>query len=277
MAKKLSVNAPCPCKSGKKIKKCCGEAARRWTPVEISPGFVLAGPPRIEMTAVSSQDSSVPQWMLALARRAAASAEAEGASEGDALMTLLLVTTAGEAILNRILEPLVPADEWERNGRSKGIEMMATPDKWIELSKRLKLDPPFTRGTPPLQRYLKTVDARHTLVHFKHGRNVRHFESEPKRIPWDGGVHIDLSELSSMETKPVNVPEVEPVLDPKSAKEYFESLRALLGPVIEALPDELAEFGGALTRALGSERGGGHTGQAETKERHEEGTPNDGP
>jgi hypothetical protein len=254
MAKKLSVNAPCPCKSGKKIKKCCGEPARRWRPVDLGGGVVLSAPPKIKARAVTTEEHSLPHWLLALARNAADDAGKPSAGNYHALMALLLVTTAGEAIVNRLLEPLVAEEEWIGSKEKKGLEWKSSPVKWAELSKRLGVDPPLRLGEKPLQGYARAVEARNALVHFRHSKNLTVSESDP--VEWVVGEQpeIGLDELATRPKHAVATPQLGDDLEPAVAAKHFDSLRQMVEAVMERLPDELAhvreQYATALTANL---------------------------
>ncbi len=249
MPRKRSPNDPCPCNSGKKIKHCHGEPARSWQPVDFG-GFVLAAPPRITARAVTTEESSVPHWLLALARNAADEAARPSAGNYHALMALLLVTTAGEAIANRLLEPLVPEAEWIGMKEKRGLEWKSSPVKWAELSKRLGVNPPFRLGQRPLQAYARAVEDRNALVHFRHSKNLASSESEP--VEWVMGERppMTLAELATQPKREVSTPQIGEGLQPEVAAKHFDSLREMVVAVVEHLPDELAHVGEQLMWAL---------------------------
>jgi hypothetical protein len=249
MPRKRSPNDPCPCKSGKKIKHCHGEPARTWQPVDFG-GFVLSAPPRITARAVTTEESSLPHWLLALARNAADEAAKPHAGNYHALIALLIVTTAGEAIANRLLEPLVPEAEWIGTKEKRGLEWKSSPVKWAELSKRLGLNPPFRLGERPLQAYARAVEDRNALVHFRHSKNVAVSESDP--VEWLMGEHpaVTLAELATRPQREVSTPQLRDRLHPEVAAKHFDSLREMVIAVVERLPDELAHVGEELMLAV---------------------------
>jgi hypothetical protein len=225
MPRKLSPNDKCPCGSGKKIKHCHGEPARSWQPVDVGGGFVLSAPPRVTARAVTMEEHSLPHWLLMLARKTAEEAAKPSAGNYQALLALLMVTTAGEAIVNRLLEPLVSQREWIGTKEKKGLDWKPPPAKWVELSKRLGVEPPFRLGEWPVQSFARAVEARNALVHFKHSKNLTVSESDP--IEWVLGEQprVELAELATRPQREVQAPELGESLEPAVAAKHFDALR----------------------------------------------------
>jgi len=237
MAKKLSRNAPCPCRSGEKIKHCCGEKARGWKPVDFG-SFQLAGPVRIQPVAQTIEESSIVQWLIDCARRMTLKAMQPNVGPGDVVIALLLTVTAAEAAANRLLEALVSADEWEGKGGGKSIEKLRFLAKWEKLSDLLRLTPPLRRGEGALQAFQQTLQARHDLVHFKHGKNTTVFEARgPQQVLYDvpAQIQIDPGFLAAPKDQVVRSP-VEDSLQPSKVEGYYLTFANVLAPVLDACP-----------------------------------------
>ncbi|WP_242344370.1 hypothetical protein [Anaeromyxobacter terrae] len=156
--------------------------------------------------------------------------------------------------MNRLLEPMVPEDEWIGTKDKKGLEGKSSPVKWAELSKRLGVEPPFRLGEGPLQRYARAVEARNALVHFRHSKNLTVTESDP--VEWVLGEQpaTGLDELAILPQRAVATPRLGDSLDPAVAAKHFDSLREMVTAVMPRLPDGLAhlreQFSQALTATL---------------------------
>jgi hypothetical protein len=238
MVEKLSRNAPCPCGSGNKIKRCCGERARTWKPIDFG-SFQLAGPVRVQAIAQTTEESPVAHWLIDCARQATLKAKQSNAVHADVLVALLLTVTAAEAVVNRLLEALVSPAEWEGNGsRAKPVERLPLTEKWEKLSKTLALDPPFRRGEGVLQAFQQTLQARHDLIHFKHGKNAKVFEARgAQQVVYDVPMNIDIDpDLLVAPKEQVARSSVEDSLQPSRAEGYYLSFAEMLVPVLNACP-----------------------------------------
>jgi hypothetical protein len=185
-----------------------------------------------KLVAVIEEDSKLPLWLLANAKAAAThNCRRAEAAEWEGFVALTSVCTAAEALANRLLEPLVTAQEWDGLGK-KSLERKSIQEKWVKLSAILKTDPPFTLGTEPIQSFKQVVDARNALVHFKHGANMRRFETE-RRFR----VGSPLPSLDDMVKQPptrvLQEGTVEPTLAPSLAATYYEAFERVLLPILE--------------------------------------------
>jgi hypothetical protein len=236
MASKLSTNAPCPCGSGKKIKRCCGEKARTWKPFDFG-AFQLAGPLRLTAVAQSIEESPVAHWLIGCARQMTIKAMQPDAGHIDVLIALLLTATAAEAAVNRLLEALVSRDEWEGKGKAKSVERLPFLDKWEKLSETLAMDPPLRRGEWPLQALQQTLQARHDLVHFKHSKNTKVYEARGAQQILYGPTHLEIDPaLLDAPKEQVARSPVEDSLQPSKAEGYYLSFADVLVPVLDACP-----------------------------------------
>ena len=247
---KPSRNALCPCQSGKKIKNCCGEAARRWRPIDFG-GFTLTGPPRGSVSLVLSRESDLPQRLVAMARRAAVAAADPGAGDYEAASALLLVNTAAEAVLNRLLEPLVTADDWVGTKGRPGLERARTEKKWVRLSELLRMKPHLLGDREPLCAFLKTVDARNSLVHFKHGENWETVETPSVPWNWGGTTEIPAGDLARQRPKRIiEEGQLQGALTREAVTRYFASFKTLLTEVLKHCPADDAHVASAVAAAL---------------------------
>lgn len=191
--------------------------------------------PHARLIALVEEDSKLPLWLLVNAKAAATyNCRRPEAAAWDGFIALTAVCTAAEAIVNRLLEPLVSPVEWAGLGK-KSLERKPLPEKWVKLSSLLKTTPQFALGAEPIQAFSNVVEARNALVHFKHGQNVRKYEAEMKfRL---GGRVPSLDEVVKQPpTKVLQEGIVEPTLNPSLASGYFEAFERLLLPVLDRCP-----------------------------------------
>lgn len=208
---------------------------------------------KVTAVAIVEEDSKLPLWLLANAKAAAThNCRLPDAAEWEGFVALTAVCTAAEAIVNRLLEPLVSAAEWDGSGK-KSLERKSVIEKWIKLSALLKTTPLFTSGSEPIQSFAKVVDARNALVHFKHGKNVRVFESEMK-FRLGGRVPSPEEVARRPPRKILQEGVVEPTLAAANGPAYFEAFERVLVPLLERcdgtpLNDVAARIRQSLERA----------------------------
>jgi hypothetical protein len=119
----------------------------------------------ISASHVEETDSQVPEWLFRHAAKFADEASSDG-SHAATMMTLLLTAAASEALANRLLGPLILAQEW------KAVELRPPLDKWEELAKRVGVADQLSRGKQPLQDLATVHRLRNELSHFKHERHT---------------------------------------------------------------------------------------------------------
>lgn len=229
-------NAKCPCGSGKRFRKC----HRGWYtgrgefPLPGHPG-VKVRIDRVRASMVTKGASALPERLLFYARYAVQEASKPEAHEYQGVVALMLVATAGEAIVNRLLEPLMPGPDWEK------FERKQPGEKWQRLSEMIGMSPGLSKGAPPLQPYLELVRLRNDLAHFKHGKSMSTEEVEFPASWAAGMLRADLTRPLG----PANVQSAEvdlhPEIEPARAKEHYAKLQALLVPVLDKHPSD--EFG----------------------------------
>lgn len=246
--KRLGRNAPCHCGSGAKYKNCHLGEDRDNITVAFDNGLV-ATLESVETTWISTQTSRIPEWLLLLARDAVRRTGEPGATERTSLEAVLLVVTAGEAVLNWLLEPLVSHDEFYGAGGKKGMESLTTKKKWVRLSELLKMKPTLRHDAPPLQSFLDTVSVRNDVMHFKHGKNVR--TSRRAAVPGvkqRGRLFIPVSAVMAAPLQEAPKENVEDKLRPERAGAYLATLVDLLQAVLPAYPYQ--EVADAIQKAL---------------------------
>lgn len=241
-------NAKCHCGSGRKYKRCHLAEDRDNITVAFDNGLV-ATLASVEASWISTRTSRTPEWLLWLARDAVRRTGEPGASPRDGLEAVLLVVTAGEAILNWLLEPLVSRDEFYGVGGRNGLENLNTRKKWVRLSELLKMKPTLRPDAPPLQPFLDTVDVRNDVMHFKHGKNIR--TSRGAAVPGikqRGRLVIPMAEVIAAPLQEAPGENVEDKLRPERAEAYLATLVALLKAVLPAYPDK--DIVSAVQKAL---------------------------
>ncbi len=194
-------------------------------------------------TIVDTIEFPLPPWVLGLARTLALQCGLAEATEGHTLIALALTTMAGEAIVNRLLEPLVEPTEWPF------IERARVEEKWELLSTKLKLEPALVRGKAPLKDYLETTAIRNALTHFKDGANRVVEEMPLEVIAKEGGYHLG-APTGPMKTTQQSRRDLRTALQPVLARKYFESLENLLLPVLKNYPDDAFKIAQRLTDEL---------------------------
>jgi len=238
--KKLRPNDRCHCGSGLKYKKCHQSMDEGHTPFRL-PGHRSAQVNSVSIRAevVEAVASPIPEWLLAIARSTAENA----VSNKDTMLTIVLVATAAEAAVNRLLEPLIAAEHWD------DLEQKRAEDKWKRLYRELGL-PPLAKLDPPLASLLELVNLRNALVHFKHGTNVWS-KAQPVVAQWDKGT------VSVMPTLPLGKEEerspkidFHEVLRPARAPEYYGALKDILTPVLDAHPSDAFQIVSQLRAAM---------------------------
>lgn len=160
--------------------------------------------------------------LIDYARKAHQVVEAGFTTRQPPLMALVLTATAGEAAVNFMLEPLLTPNEW------KAIERKGPERKWTRLSKELQLAPPLEKPSEPLAGFLRTLDARHHVVHFQHGKNVQRLESPAVSLV-SGRSFVPISAMRA--TTPASA---EDALRAENALTYYPSLEKLLRVVLPA-------------------------------------------
>jgi hypothetical protein len=203
-----------------------------------------------KIVAVVEEDSKLPLWLLANAKLAAThTCRLPTASAWDGFVALMSVCTAAEALVNRLLEPLVSAKEWDGAG-AKSLERRPLLEKWAKLSSILETRPILSLGTDPLQSFKKVIDVRNALVHFKHGRNLRRFETE---MPYRFGDALPSVEELARETprRVLQEGSVQPALAPSLAPSYYAAFVHVLMPVLESCATtDLAGVAGRIRETL---------------------------
>lgn len=176
------------------------------------------------MFATFSMDlsSMLPMLMVNYARNAHLTVVQGATTRLEPLQALLFTSTAGEAVVNFMLEPMMAPNEWQ------AIERHGQERKWTRLSRELGLGPALERAREPLAGFLRTLEARHHIVHFQHGKNVQRVESPP--IPLTSGQAF----LPMSAMRAVSPAAAEDALRPENAVTYFPSLDRLLRYVLPA-------------------------------------------
>lgn len=243
---KIGRNDPCWCKSGKKYKRCHEDfdLGRGTIDVKLANGTITLGPPKFEVTVIHEEDSQVPTWLLAIARAKVALADHPEANEQVGLEALIFICTAAEAIVNRLLEPLL-GDAWNEKFERSGVIT-----KWKRLYQELGLAS-LKDDAEPLRSFAATIGVRNEVLHFKHGKNLLKIEQPVEVTTRQGNVIARLDRLlpgrKVQEPKPTST-----WLRPSNARGYFGSLVSLVAPVLDAYPDDRFEIAARLRRVLDS-------------------------
>jgi hypothetical protein len=255
--KRVGRNVLCWCKSGKKYKRChlLLEQGVGAIEVELSGGKVLLSDIQISASFTTETPSTMPQWLLSIAISRARYALTPDGGDLGCLDAILYVCTAAEALVNRLLEPLVPEGDWlpKKNEKGKltdrGIEGLTAEKKWKKLYSLLNIKPELSEGTDPFRSFLAVVEIRNQLIHFKHGKNIERTETPLKTTYRYGHVEAD-------GTRPlgprlvIQKSEIREFLGPGRARGYMESLKGMLEPVLKVYPEDRFGVVGILRSTL---------------------------
>jgi hypothetical protein len=231
--RQLNPRDPCHCGSGKRYKY-CHRKADRIAPVLIQSddGFTATlHVSNVSASRVEETDSQVPEWLF---RHAAQFAEEASSADTHAatMMTLLLTAAASEALVNRLLGPLIPAQEW------KAIELRAPLDKWEELAKRVGVSHKITRGKRPLQDLGTVHRLRNELSHFKHERHAVTVTRPIATSIERGRIVLDAGTAGPPDEKRGAGPDLADALAGTRARSYFGSLVETLEVLLGAYPED---------------------------------------
>lgn len=218
---------PCHCGSGKRYKY-CHQKADGVAPLVVvgDDGFsatVHVG--SVNASHVEETASQVPEWLFQHAAQFADNATHDG-GHAATLMTLLLTAAASEALVNRLLGPLIPEKEW------KAIELGPALDKWEELARRVGVADHLSRGKQPLQGLATVHRLRNELSHFKHERHTVTVTRPIATSIERGRIVLDLGAAGPPEEKRGTGPDLEDVLAGLRAPAYFDSLVQTLNVVL---------------------------------------------
>lgn len=178
--------------------------------------------------------SQVPHWLIALAERTHRDVLRPEANYLNGLMALLLTVTAAEAAINCMLEPLMSKEEWLGTGKKRnGFDFAPTAAKWERLSRELGLAQPLAEDVEPLAPFLKTITARHALVHYKHSRNINEHVLGPAKFSFGTSTMIPIGAFIEA-GQGTQLGEAEAAMAPEAARAYYPSFEKLLRAVLPA-------------------------------------------
>lgn len=171
----------------------------------------------------SVEDQRLQGWLTERAAAGFRATQMPGADHYQTLLTVLLSALAAEALVNRLLEPLLSADEWSKMERDLG-----TPEKWMRLYDRLRLTP----KAGSMQKLRALFKLRNDLVHLKHSTTLIRKET-PVPLKWA------LRPKGEPPKAPAEVtadPKLRERLEPRCAADYYGCVRDLLVGVLESYP-----------------------------------------
>ena len=173
--------------------------------------------------SLTGLESPLPCLLVTYAREAHLRLAERPITRREPMLALLLTVTAGEAVVNRLLEPLVSEQDWGK------LERRGSAQKWVRLADELGLVGQIAEGNDPLAGFLKVVAARHSIVHFKHGPNLQSLTATPLEVVPGQAITVSMSEL-----KPQVLGMAEDALDRTKATLYYPSLEKLVRRVLDA-------------------------------------------
>lgn len=223
-ARQLKRRAPCHCGSGRRYKNCHGKK-ERIAPLVVDGegGFsAMLHLDSLKVDHVEEVDSMIPEWLLLHAANFAEDATA-GGGHAATMMTVLLTAAASEAIVNRLLGPLVPAQEWAKK------ELKTSPiEKWKELGAMIGLKNEISPGRAPLQHLAAVQDLRNEFSHFKHGRHASTVTRSLRTTFENGRIIVDVDNPGPPSENRGAGPKLEDAMSTSRARSYFDALLATL-------------------------------------------------
>jgi hypothetical protein len=231
--RKLGRNEKCHCGSGRKYKNC--HLDQDGIPAIVQEmengGTVTINVAGTTLHVVEETETQIPLWLYLHAANFAKQA-AERPGHAATMMTLFLTAAASEALVNRLLGPLVPEIEWSR------MEKGRPGEKWSALAAKLGVSNALAVGKRPLQGLAWVHTLRNELMHFKHERhNVSVRRELPKEIK-AGKLVFDLDNPGTAMTESGEGPDLEAALDPNQAQVYFGYLNETLHLALDAYQED---------------------------------------
>jgi hypothetical protein len=215
MAKGSLRDTPCWCGSNRKLKKCHGAVTFEATNRAVLPDGTIVNVDRVEAVVPVMKMFPLPVDLFELARWARDQAASPGADHRATVMCVLLTAAAAEGIVNSLLEPLVPREEWQDpSGRDVGLNWARVPKKWIKLSEKLKMRPQLDVEKLPLKALLEVFDIRNKVLHYNLRPNIEEVVV-PMKATYDRG-HVSITD--------------DPMVDARALVEADFGLKAALHP-----------------------------------------------
>lgn len=233
MIRKLGRNEKCHCGSGRKYKNC--HLNQDGIPAIVQElengGTVTINVAATKLHIVEETETQIPLWLYLHAANFAKQA-AERPGHAATMMTLFLTAAASEALVNRLLGPLVPKEEWSR------IEKGRPGEKWSALASKLGVSHALAVGKRPLQGLVWVHTLRNELMHFKHERHNVTVRRELSREVKGGKLVFDLENPGTPATESGDGPDLETALEPKQAQSYFGYLNETLHVALDAYEED---------------------------------------
>lgn len=241
--RQLGRREPCHCGSGKRYKNCHGKAE------QISP-LVIKGDhgfsatlhlDAMKVSLVEELDSQIPEWLLLHAANYAKDSRSGGGNAAT-LMTVLLTGMSSEALVNRLLGPLVQPNEWATMERKGVIK------KWEDLANRLGVKSQLAADRRPLQDLAAVHALRNEMAHFKHERHSSSASRPLTRTVIGGRM------LFSNPGPPTRVrgsgPDLDRALAQGRGPEYFDALLRTLELTLGHYPEDRFGIVARLSKVL---------------------------
>jgi hypothetical protein len=175
----------------------------------------------------------LPFDLLDLARWARGQANRPDANHRATVLCVLLAAAAAEGVVNSLLEPLVPPEEWqEPGGRDRGLNWARVPKKWIKLSEKLKMRPQLDVEKPPLTKLLEVFEIRNQILHFNLRPNIEEVVV-PMKATYDRG-HVSVTDDPSIDARALVEGDfgLKVALHPSRANGYYQAVVDVLREVL---------------------------------------------
>jgi hypothetical protein len=231
----VAESAPCPCDSGRSHGECCGRnESTGWYLFTFPDGrFLHMRKPQIQTSLIRTVAPPYVEFLIKVAGLSLQAAQRPDAGEYGGLIALLTTATALEALVNRLLETVLPPEKWKK------IEKKASHEaKWLKLYGALKIKPELSPDRSPLRDFRELIAARNRLIHYKHGEHVETFQM-PAPSSWklgpEGG-ELDVKLPKQLPALPDSI--LRSLMAPSKAPDYAAILVAMTRPILAAHPSD---------------------------------------
>lgn len=245
-------NSPCWWGSGKKMKKCHGGPIAFVGPkTAVLPGGAVLNIHSVQASVPVVKMFPLPVDLLELARWAVEQANRSGSDHRATVMCVLFVAAAAEGILNSLLEPLVPSDEWQDPVRKdRGLNWERPYKKWIKLSEKLKMRPQLDVEKSPLKELLEVFELRNQILHFTLRPNIEQVVV-PKKAEYDRG-HVTITDHPEIDGCALVDADfgLKAALHPTRAHDYYLALAKVLRNVLPRCEPDPFGFIPTLTKLV---------------------------
>jgi hypothetical protein len=197
---------------------------------------------RVGATALIVNPSPIPEQLLGLAQWSTGQARRPDADATPTLLAIIMIVTAAEAIVNSLLEFVLPPKTWNgTDGKRDGYQWRTLDAKFARLSQLISMKPALDKTKSPLREFLAVAEIRNQLIHFQYGPNIRQVAVGADASYEGGRVRVEMPEPEPDPEAPGQILHEAKLLEPlkpDKASGYYAALENLLRPVLGAYPSD---------------------------------------